>query len=122
MDRRRVLQRAYNEAHGITPQTIIKPVRDLLQAEDEDDDELLPKKQQGKKRRGKSQQSGASKTGASAGGKSDKQQFASKHDLLLRVKLLRSEMMAAAKNLDFELAARIRDEVFRLEKMALELL
>jgi excinuclease UvrABC helicase subunit UvrB len=36
--------------------------------------------------------------------------------------MLRGEMLAAAKNLDFELAARIRDEVFRLEKLEMELL
>jgi excinuclease UvrABC helicase subunit UvrB len=31
-------------------------------------------------------------------------------------------MMAAAKNLDFELAAKIRDEVYRLEQLGMELL
>ena len=49
-------------------------------------------------------------------------QFQSKLELLQHVKVLRAEMMAAAKNLDFELAARIRDEVFRLEKLEMELL
>ena len=42
--------------------------------------------------------------------------------MLQYTKQLRAEMMAAAKNLDFELAARIRDEVYRLEKMDMELL
>ncbi len=41
--------------------------------------------------------------------------------LLAHVQRLRHEMQEAAKNLDYELAAQIRDEVFRLEKLDLEL-
>ncbi|HEU4417868.1 MAG TPA: UvrB/UvrC motif-containing protein, partial [Planctomycetota bacterium] len=48
--------------------------------------------------------------------------FADHRELLQHTKLLRAEMMAAAKNLDFELAARIRDEVYRLEQLDMELL
>ena len=44
-----------------------------------------------------------------------------RRELAVHVKKLRSDMMAAARNLDFELAARIRDEVFRMEKLELEL-
>ena len=51
-----------------------------------------------------------------------KRQFADHKELLVHTKRLREEMMAAAKNLDFELAARIRDEVYRLEKLDMELL
>ncbi|MBL8749555.1 MAG: UvrB/UvrC motif-containing protein, partial [Planctomycetes bacterium] len=51
-----------------------------------------------------------------------RRQFADHKELLQHTKQLRTEMMAAAKNLDFELAARIRDEVYRLEKMDMELL
>ncbi|MBZ0150874.1 MAG: UvrB/UvrC motif-containing protein, partial [Planctomycetes bacterium] len=48
--------------------------------------------------------------------------FADHRAMLQHVKTLRAEMMAAAKNLDFELAARIRDEVYRLEQLDMELL
>ena len=51
-----------------------------------------------------------------------KRQFADHKELLVHTKCLREEMMAAAKNLDFELVARIRDEVYRLEKLDMELL
>jgi excinuclease ABC subunit B len=129
MERRRERQQAYNEAHGITPRTIQKPVRDLLEAPPEEDGDLLPtaKKGKGRGKRGKSQPGEArtATAGGGAGGEASaagKPRFASKLDLLHHVKLLRAEMMAAAKNLDFELAARIRDEVFRLEKLEMELL
>lgn len=36
--RRREIQQAYNEMHGITPQTIIKPVRDLISISNDDKD------------------------------------------------------------------------------------
>ena len=117
MERRRTRQRAYNEAHGITPTTIVKPVRDLLQAPEDESGELpLPGQKKGKGR-GKGKQ-----PAAAAGGAAGKRQFADHKELLVHTKRLREEMLAAAKNLDFELAARIRDEVYRLEKLDMELL
>ena len=124
MERRRVKQRAHNERHGIVPTTIKKPVRDLLQAPpDEDGTPFEPSRGKGKKGkqgkgRGKSQP-GEPVPATSAVGK---RQFADHKELLVHTKRLREEMMAAAKNLDFELAARIRDEVYRLEKLDMELL
>ena len=38
-ERRREIQMAYNEAHGITPATIDKEIRDLISALVDDDDE-----------------------------------------------------------------------------------
>ena len=121
MERRRVKQRAHNEQHGIVPTTIVKPVRDLLQAPpDEDGTPFEPSRGKGKKGkgRGKSQPGEPAATPAPVG----KRQFADHKELLVHTKRLREEMMAAAKNLDFELAARIRDEVYRLEKLDMELL
>ena len=121
MERRRVKQRAHNEQHGIVPTTIVKPVRDLLQAPpDEDGTPFDPSRGKGKKGkgRGKSQPGEPAATPAPVG----KRQFADHKELLVHTKRLREEMMAAAKNLDFELAARIRDEVYRLEKLDMELL
>lgn len=119
MERRRVKQRAHNEEHGIVPTTIIKPVRDLLEARDEDEQDAG--KGRGKKGKGKGRGRGKSQPGEPEKAE-PKRQFESHQDLLRHVKQLRSEMMAAAKNLDFELAAQIRDEVYRLEQAEMKLL
>ncbi|MBL8754484.1 MAG: excinuclease ABC subunit UvrB [Planctomycetes bacterium] len=122
MERRRLKQRAHNEAHGIVPTTIVKPVRDLLQApEDENGDLALPGQKKGKGR-GKGGKGKQAADAAVPGAIANKSQFADHKELLVHTKRLREEMMAAAKNLDFELAARIRDEVYRLEKLDMELL
>ncbi len=128
MERRRVRQRAHNEQHGIVPRTVVKAVRDLLEAPpDEDGTPFEPGKGKGKGKKGKGR--GKSQPGnpvAAGGGETagavGKRQFADHKELLVHTKRLREEMMAAAKNLDFELAARIRDEVYRLEKLDMELL
>jgi excinuclease ABC subunit B len=128
MERRRVRQRAHNEQHGIVPRTVVKAVRDLLEAPpDEDGTPFEPGKGKGKgkkgKGRGKSQPGNpVAAGGGEAAGAVGKRQFADHKELLVHTKRLREEMMAAAKNLDFELAARIRDEVYRLEKLDMELL
>jgi excinuclease ABC subunit B len=128
MERRRVRQRAHNEQHGIVPRTVVKAVRDLLEAPpDEDGTPFEPGKGKGKGKKGKGR--GKSQPGnpvAAGGGETagavGKRQFADHKELLVHTKRLREEIMAAAKNLDFELAARIRDEVYRLEKLDMELL
>ncbi len=117
MDRRRVRQQAHNAEHGITPRTIVKPVRELLEATGEDGD---PAPGKGKKGKGRGR-------GKAAGGEAPAEvparpRFGDHKELLAHTKRLREEMVAAAKNLDFELAARIRDEVYRLEQFDMELL
>jgi excinuclease ABC subunit B len=115
MDRRRQKQIVHNQEHGVTPRTIVKPVRELLEPVAEDGEESVGKsKGKGKRGRGKAP--------ATAPGATPRRQFADHKELLQHVKTLRQEMMAAAKNLDFELAAKIRDEVYRLEQLGMELL
>jgi excinuclease ABC subunit B len=126
MERRRQKQQEHNEAHGITPTTIIKPVRALLEAEPDDADagaevESGRGRGRGKKGKGKARMK-QRQAGDDAAGAAPRRQFANHQDLLRHVKQLRGEMMAAAKNLDFELAAQIRDEVYRLEQADMELL
>jgi excinuclease ABC subunit B len=124
MDRRRTRQTAHNEQHGITPKTIIKAVRDLMEAPpDENGDMPVPGMKKGKRAKGRGkQQAGNPVERGAADAPQARRQFADHKELLQHTKLLRAEMMAAAKNLDFELAARIRDEVYRLEKLDMELL
>ena len=118
MDRRRLRQRAHNEAHGITPRTIVKPVRELLEPVAEGDDGGGG----GKGKKGKGRGRGKAAAGAAPAEVPARPRFADHKELLAHTKRLREEMMAAAKNLDFELAARIRDEVYRLEQFDMELL
>ncbi len=123
MERRRTRQRAHNAEHGITPTTIVKPVRDLMEAPpDETGQPFVPGKGKGKGKPGRGKPPAAAATGAAGAAPELRRQFADHKDMLVHTKRLREEMMAAAKNLDFELAARIRDEVYRLERLDLELL
>ena len=80
--RRREKQRAYNEEHGITPQSIQKAVRNVL--------EISKKASEGE----------AALTGSA---------------LEARLELLQTQMRQAAAELEFETAAKLRDEIIRLK-------
>jgi excinuclease ABC subunit B len=96
--RRRVRQLAYNEEHGITPETVKKGMGTILGSIEERD----------------------YYTPSGAVAEADEEYLAPK-DIPRLVKKLRKEMLAAAKSLDFENAARIRDRVKKLEGMELAL-
>ena len=87
VERRRTLQLAYNEEHGITPTTIQKAIR-----------------------RGIDQELSAHRTANEAVGKREE----SKVEIDDRVKQLEERMLEAADQLDFELAAELRDRVEEL--------
>ncbi len=93
-DRRRAKQIAYNAAHGITPQTVRKNVEDVLAGlwqGDTDQARVTARVD-------------APKVGA---------------NLAAHLDALRAQMRKAAENLEFEEAARLRDEVKRLEAVEL---
>ncbi|MHC5022274.1 MAG: UvrB/UvrC motif-containing protein, partial [Planctomycetota bacterium] len=93
MERRRTKQRAFNTEHGITPTTVVRAIRDgLHQVVEADYLDLAAE--------------------ASA-------EYAAGGDLTKRIAELRVEMREAAKELEFERAAELRDEVRRLEAMEL---
>ena len=96
--RRRAKQLAWNEEHGITPETVKKGIRNILESIEERDYFTPP--------------------GGVA--ESDEEYIALK-DIPKLVRKLRKEMLAAAKALDFETAARLRDRVKKLESMELAL-
>jgi len=93
-DRRRARQGAYNIEHGITPETVRKAVLDLSPTSGMTDYYAVPK------------------------GKAKAERPAAQLDevsLAERIEAMRQEMFAAAEQLDFERAARIRDELKALQ-------
>ena len=113
MDRRRLLQTAHNKEHGITPRTVVKAIRELLDIEVESGEGRQPRG------RGAKRRSPAAARGEA--GSTPARKFHDRRELFDHVVKLRKDMAAAAKDLDFELAAQIRDEVFRLEQLDLEI-
>jgi excinuclease ABC subunit B len=98
-NRRRAKQIEYNESHGITPQTIRKAVTDIMEGA-----------------RGDAGPSAASRSGEEAtGGRPLAPAQAMK-----KIKKLEAEMYRHARNLEFEEAARIRDEIETLRRSAFE--
>ena len=82
--RRRELQDAYNKAHGIVPKTIVKSVRDLLEISSD------------------------------AAGTSRSEEKMSRKEREETIARLEKEMRQAAKMLEFEYAAQLRDRIIRL--------
>ncbi len=104
MDRRRRKQTDYNTEHGITPRSVRKEIRRPLEEELGAAEEERPRRVR-----------------ASRVAEKTKADMQDRRSLLGHIQNLRRDMQEAAKNLDYELAAQIRDEVFRLEKLDLEL-
>jgi excinuclease ABC subunit B len=105
-NRRRAIQDAYNKEHGIVPQTVRKDVRDVIEI-GRDESEVLPAKGKGKgKGRGKN---GAGEAREAAAVLTPAQRAA-------RIEQLTAEMKTAAKNLEFEKAAFLRDTIRALQK------
>ncbi|MCG8624311.1 MAG: excinuclease ABC subunit UvrB [Proteobacteria bacterium] len=94
--RRRKKQLAYNKAHGITPQSVSKQIRDILDSVYEKGDRVTI---------------GITDDGGEAVGKSLRDTIAE----------LEEAMFKAAENLDFEEAARLRDKIRHLEASELEI-
>ncbi|NTV49937.1 MAG: excinuclease ABC subunit UvrB [Geobacteraceae bacterium] len=96
--RRRVKQLAYNKENGITPETVKKGLRSILESIEEKDYVTQPV--------------GVAETG---------EEYTAPKEIPKLVKKLRKEMLAAAKELDFEKAAGLRDRVKKLEELELAL-
>jgi len=118
-NRRRAIQVAYNKEHGVDPQPLRKKIADItdqLAKEDADTDALLGSFDYGKGKRGIT---GANKPGAKKGAaqvRSDGLAAAPAEDLVGLIGQLTEQMHGAAAELQFEVAARIRDEVSELKK------
>jgi len=106
-ERRRAKQVAYNEEHGITPTTIKRAVADIL-------GELGEKKDGAPKARGRGKDK--TRTRGVAETKALPVAGESGHNLKAVLADLEKQMREAAANLEFEEAARLRDEVKRLRE------
>ena len=95
-NRRRAIQHAYNEAHGIIPRTVVKGVRDVIDMSAGDE---------GSGKRGRGKGKGATTAEKSKLSAKDREQL---------IERMTREMKAAARELEFEKAAWIRDEIARL--------
>ncbi|MGY5338510.1 excinuclease ABC subunit UvrB [Levilactobacillus spicheri] len=90
--RRRKIQIAYNQKHGITPKTIIKPIRDLIAVTKPSDD-----------------------SGESDDFVENDFESMSKDEQEKLIARLEDQMRAAAKKLDFEQAASLRDTIMDMK-------
>ena len=91
MERRRVRQAAYNQEHGITPESIRHSIRDVLRSVEERDYYTVE-------------------------AEAADERFESPDALAEAVRRVESEMKEAAKRLDFERAAELRDRLRALRK------
>jgi excinuclease ABC subunit B len=110
-NRRRDIQIAYNKKHGVDPQPLRKKIADItdsLAREDADTKALLAEAAEKKNRK---------TTGKGKGGiRKDGLAAAPAEDLAGLIASMTEQMHAAAAELQFELAARLRDEVGDLKK------
>ncbi|WP_203141202.1 excinuclease ABC subunit UvrB [Marinobacter mangrovi] len=106
--RRREKQQAHNEAHGITPQGLKKNISDIMEGAHNG----APGRRRGGERPGQKAAEEAEEYRVVAHGKSPE-------ELLKEITKLEDEMYKAAADLDFERAARLRDDIASLKEASI---
>ncbi len=114
-DRRRVRQVEHNRVHGITPLGINKPVADIMEGARV----AAIAAGRGGDRGGRGGRDGK---GGRAGASLDLGRIRTVADVAREMKRLEAQMYACARNLEFEQAALIRDQLEQLKKLELEVL
>jgi excinuclease ABC subunit B len=107
-NRRRAIQMAYNEEHGITPKTIWRSHEEIMEQTSIADRMTRPTKSYGLNPEERLQVA------------DPLLKYMSKKELGKQLENVRKEMEKAARELDFPLAAKLRDEMNAIEKMALK--
>lgn len=102
-DRRRTKQLAFNKKHHITPKSVRKSVADILEGA------VVP----GRKKGSKAQKGAAVPA-------TDYQQPATPEAMAAIIKKLEAKMMEHSRNLEFEQAAAVRDEIIQLRDRVLK--
>ncbi|MEO8343542.1 MAG: helicase-related protein, partial [Gallionella sp.] len=97
-ERRRIKQVAYNIAHGITPQGVQKRIKDIIEGMYEPD---------------------VARTQLKAAQEQAKYLAMSEKDVSKEIKRLEKEMLQAARNLEFEKATELRDQLKKLRESVL---
>jgi len=109
-ERRRKIQAEYNQKHGITPATVVRGILEMNPASGQTDYYAVPKGHSAKGGAGERKRPERAGSAAASAGAADAPQ-----DIAERLLELRQEMFAAAENLQFETAARLRDEIRKLQ-------
>jgi excinuclease ABC subunit B len=109
-ERRRKIQAEYNTKHGITPATVVRAIMEMSPSSGQTDYYAVPKGHGGKG-------SGPERKRPERAGASNGDAASSPQEVAERLLELRQEMFAAAENLQFETAARLRDEIRKLQAM-----
>ncbi|MBU6248712.1 MAG: excinuclease ABC subunit UvrB [Xanthomonadaceae bacterium] len=107
--RRREKQLAWNEAHGITPQTVVRRIADIMEGARS---EVPAGKGRGKRGAGREREKAVAEPAAGYESLNPQQ-------LSAAIKKLEGQMYKHAQNLEFEEAARLRDQIGKLREQAL---
>ncbi len=106
--RRRAKQQAFNTAHGIVPRGIVKAVVDVMEGARS-------------ARPGAGSTKASSRRASQASGTNQDVASLAPEQAIRRIKQLETEMLKHARNLEFEQAARLRDEIESLRRSSLGL-
>ncbi len=115
-NRRRQIQLRYNEEHGITPQTVQKPVRDLIELEQVAEPAADYRPASGEVLTAEEIVRLVEEQGATVPWDVARLLMLTPQELEATVDRLEREMRRAAANLEFEKAAKLRDQIAELKK------